>query len=168
MGGGMSLVYAVTHPEHVQRLVMLDAIKPISRSIDSVIKRTRTSIDDLLLIEKKLASGKSPHYTYDDALKRLLEGSHQMHGNESITVESAKILLQRGLKKVSDTEDKWEFTRDLKHRIAALYGYPQEVMTKLASEVKCPHLIVKVRTKGPIFLDFFLFTFTFSTLGQQW
>ena len=93
----MSLVYAVTHPEHVQRLVMLDAIKPISRSIDSVIKRTRTSIDDLLLIEKKLSSGKSPHYTYDDALKRLLEGSHQMHGNESITVESAKILLKRGI-----------------------------------------------------------------------
>lgn len=159
----MSLVYAVTHPEHVQRLVMLDAIKPISRSIDSVIKRTRTSIDDLLLIEKKLASGKSPHYTYDDALKRLLEGSHQMHGNESITVESAKILLQRGLKKVSDTEDKWEFTRDLKHRIAALYGYPQEVMTKLASEVKCPHLIVKVRTKGPIFLDFFFHVYFLNT-----
>ena len=40
-------------------------------------------------------------------------------------------------------EDKWEFTRDLKHRVAALYGYPQEVIRKLASEVKCPHLIVK-------------------------
>ena len=36
---------------------------------------------------------------------------------------------------MSDTEDKWEFTRDLKHRIAALYGYPQEVVRRLASEV---------------------------------
>ena len=50
-------------------------------------------------------------------------------------MESAKILLKRGLRKVSDTEDKWEFTRDLKHRIAALYGYPQEVVRRLASEV---------------------------------
>ena len=50
-------------------------------------------------------------------------------------MESAKILLKRGLRKVSDTEDKWEFTRDLKHRIAALYGYPQEVLRRLASEV---------------------------------
>ena len=79
---------------------------------------------------------------------RLLEGSHQIHGTESITEDSAKILLQRGLKRVSSSqpeteEDKWEFTRDLKHRVAALYGYPQEVIRKLASEVKCPHLIVK-------------------------
>ena len=62
-------------------------------------------------------------------------GSNQLHGRESITMESAKILLKRGLRKVSDTEDKWEFTRDLKHRIAALYGYPQEVVRRLASEV---------------------------------
>ena len=81
---------------------------------------------------------------------RLFEGSHQIHGAESITEDSAKILLQRGLKRVSSSsspqeteEDKWEFTRDLKHRVAALYGYPQEVIRKLASEVKCPHLIVK-------------------------
>ena len=75
MGGGMSFVYAVTHPEHVQRLVMLDAIKPVSRSIDSIVQRTRASVDDLLSIEKKLASGQTKYFTYEDALKRLLEGT---------------------------------------------------------------------------------------------
>ena len=60
--------------------------------------------------------------------------------------ESAKILLQRGLKRVGNEEvDQWEFTRDLKHRVGALYGYPQEVMLSLGSQVKCPHLIVKAQ-----------------------
>ena len=111
--------------------------------MDSIIPRTRASVDDLLAIEKKLASGKSNFYTYDDALKKLLEGSVQIHGCESVTVEAAKILLKRGLKKVSETENKWEFTRDLKHRTASLYGYPQEVYRKMASEVKCPHLLIR-------------------------
>ena len=146
MGGGMSLMYSVTHPEHVNRLVMLDAIKPISRSIDSIVQRTRASVDDLLSIENKLNTGKSSHYTYEMALKRLLEGSHQLHGQESITDESAKILLQRGLKKVSESDaDAWEFTRDLRHRATSLYGYPQEVMRHISSEIKCPHLIIKAK-----------------------
>ena len=54
MGGGMSLMYSVTHPEHVNRLVMLDAIKPVSRDIDSIVQRTRASVDDLLSIENKI------------------------------------------------------------------------------------------------------------------
>ena len=86
MGGGMSFMYTVTHPEQVQKLVMLDAIKPISRSLDSIVSRTRNSVDDLLAIEAKLSSGKNHLYTYDQALKRLLEGSNQIHGQESITI----------------------------------------------------------------------------------
>lgn len=81
------------------------------------------------------------------ALKRLLEGSHQIHGKESITENSAKILLKRGLKKHEESEDpdSWEFTRDLRHRVTSLYGYPQEVMRRISSEIKCPHLIVKAK-----------------------
>jgi pimeloyl-ACP methyl ester carboxylesterase len=145
MGGGMSFCYTVTHPEHIKKLIMLDAMKPISRNLDVLVSRTRASVDDLLNIELKLASGKQNAYSYEQALKRLLDGSHQIHGQESITMDSAKILLKRGLKKASEgeNEDVWEFTRDLKHRIASLYGYPQEVMRTFATEVKCPHLIVK-------------------------
>ena len=56
------------------------------------------------------------------ALKRLLEGSHQIHGKESITENSAKILLKRGLKKHEESEDpdSWEFTRDLRQILSSL------------------------------------------------
>ena len=69
-------MYSVTHPEQVKRLIMLDAIKPVSRSLDTLIKRTRASVDDLLSIEHKLNSGKRTVYPYETALKRLLEGKH--------------------------------------------------------------------------------------------
>ena len=105
MGGGMSFMYAVTHPEHVQKLVMLDAMKPISRSLDSLVSRTRNSVDDLLAIEAKLASGKSHLYTYEQALARLLEGSNQIHGQESITLGTLCLLLgHTGLKSIKSTE----------------------------------------------------------------
>ncbi len=140
------MVYAATHTEQVKRLVLFDAIKPVSRDPAVLISRTRASVDDLISIEKKKASGSPTPYTYEGALKRLLEGSNQIHGKESINLDSAKILLKRGLKRASsEDKDEWEFTRDLKHRIASLYGYPQEVIVSFANEVKCPHLIVKAK-----------------------
>ena len=71
-----------------------------------------------------------------------------LHSWSYLTVRSlsARILLQRGLKKVSDSDsDNWEFTRDLRHRATSLYGYSQEVMRHVASEIKCPHLIIKAK-----------------------
>lgn len=91
--------------------------------------------------------------TYDEALKKLLESSHQMHGENSLTEDSAKILLERGLKKAAESnedEDKWEFTRDLRHLVRPLYGYAYEIMKQVSTEVKCPHLIIKAK-KGNLF-----------------
>ena len=99
-------------------MITLDRVKPISRSVDSIVQLTRASIDELINIEDKLSSGKNHQYTYDQALKRLVEGTRQIHGKESISEESAIILLERGLKKFSESsedEDKWEFTRDLRN-----------------------------------------------------
>ena len=59
--------------------------------------------------------------------------------------ESAEILLQRGLKRIEEDKDQWEFTRDLKHRVGSLYGYPQEVIKHLGTQVKCPHLVIKAQ-----------------------
>lgn len=57
MGAGMSLMYSATYPEHVNHLIMLDAVNG-PRSTGSVVDRTRASIEDLLNIESKLSLGK--------------------------------------------------------------------------------------------------------------
>ena len=145
MGGAMSMMYTVTHPEHVKSLVMLDSAGPLPRSMDAMVKRTRASVDDLLSIENKLNFSKNNSYTYALALQRLIEGT-RYSGEASLTEQSAKILLERGLRQVSESnDDAWEFTRDLRHRVASLYQYPAEVIRHIASEIKCPHLIVAAK-----------------------
>ena len=74
MGGGMAMLFASVYPERVSRLIMLDAIKPISRPLGLVVKRTRQAVDDMINIEKKLATGNAQLYTKEDAILRHLEG----------------------------------------------------------------------------------------------
>ena len=74
MGGGMSMLYTSVYPEHVSKLIMLDAIKPISRPLGLVVKRTRQAVDDLFNIERKLNTNNAQSYAKDDAIARILEG----------------------------------------------------------------------------------------------
>ena len=60
--------------EHVSRLVMVDCIKPISRPLGLVVKRTRQAVDDLMIIEKKLQIGSALTYKHDEAVSRHMEG----------------------------------------------------------------------------------------------
>ena len=60
--------------EHVSRLVMVDCIKPISRPLGLVVKRTRQAVDDLMIIEKKLQNGSALTYKHDEAVSRHMEG----------------------------------------------------------------------------------------------
>ena len=52
MGGGMCFVYAVTHPEHVQRLIVLDAIKPVSRLEDLLLHMCIAHFTNILYCSK--------------------------------------------------------------------------------------------------------------------
>ena len=74
MGAGMSSLFAATYPEMVSALVMIDLVKPVGRRTESVIERTRLSVDNQLSIEKKLlTSGSRVLKSEDEALARLLE-----------------------------------------------------------------------------------------------
>lgn len=145
MGGGMSMIFTATYPEVVSKLVMLDCIKPISRPIGSVVKRTRQAVDDIFNFERKLESGRAFSYKLEDSVGRLLEATNQLHGEGAVTRESAIVLLKRGTQPVNPEDPNSEvvFTRDLRQRIGSLYGYDTDVIKEFASHIKCPHLIVK-------------------------
>ena len=56
MGGGLGCLFAATHPEMVEGLVMLDMIKPapVSRNTRDLISRTRLSLDTFNKLEEKM------------------------------------------------------------------------------------------------------------------
>ena len=93
----------------------------------------------------------------------LTAGTSQLHGEGAITLNAAEVLLRRGLKKVTEvghdnSEDGYIFTRDLRHRVSSLYGYPHEFHREFASRIHCPHLIIKAES-GP--------TYEPAELGQE-
>lgn len=67
-------MFLVSLSEHVSKLIMLDCIKPISRPLGLVVKRTRQAVDDLINIENKLATGSPLAYKHEEAITRHLEG----------------------------------------------------------------------------------------------
>ena len=57
---------------------MVDCLKPISRPLGQFVKRTRQSVDDLMNIEKKLATGNALPYKHDEAVNRHLDGEETL------------------------------------------------------------------------------------------
>lgn len=74
MGGGISALFSATYPEMVERLILVDSVKPVTRPRDRIIERTKLSIEELLTFEDKMSSGKAPLYTYNQAKERLIQG----------------------------------------------------------------------------------------------
>ena len=63
-------------------------------------------------------------------------------GEGSVTDDSARIMMRRG---VAETEGGVRFTRDLRHKVPSLYGISEDMSFEFARNIKCPHLLIKVR-----------------------
>ena len=128
----------------IERLIMLDCVMPFYKSIQFKEQKEMAEEAIKLKIREELKSGinSPPKYNYENAVKRMLNASENLHGYESITKEDAIILCQRGLRKVSEM-DEWEFTRDFRIDVLPLQGHPKEKIVELASKIKCPHLIIR-------------------------
>ena len=127
---------------------MLDILGPAvngdTREAEQVVEGTRRAILETLNLEKKFENKPEKIYaTYEEALDRLMEAAKA--GNGEIPIESAKIILKRGLKK--DGEG-YSFTRDKRFLLWAnqsqLYGMQRSFHLELARNIQMPHLIVKV------------------------
>uniref|UniRef100_UPI00398EA8B8 serine hydrolase-like protein isoform X2 n=1 Tax=Pristiophorus japonicus TaxID=55135 RepID=UPI00398EA8B8 len=102
-GGNVGGLFCAVFPEMVDKLIVLDGygFYPIVNSC--VQEQLQKAINGLIKLEKEQSSPRV--YTPDAALKRLLLG------NESLSEESGKILLQRGSTEVPGG---LAFTRDLR------------------------------------------------------
>ena len=142
---------------------MLDCVMPFYKSVESKEQKEMAEEAIKLKIKEKLKTGICcPKYTYENALKRMLKASEILHGYESITKEDAKIICERGLRKVSETQ--WEFRRDFRIDVLPLQGHTKEKIVELASKIKCPHLIIRAsrisnyQKKVRFILGFFLYS----------
>ena len=123
---------------------MMDLIKITSRGNHEVVQKTRDAITERLAMEEKFQNKPEKVYkTCEEALARLLESSDMLHGKNSVTEESARIILKRGLRP-SNCGSGFVFTRDLRLVLRNLHGLSGDFLMEFARNIQCPHLLIKV------------------------
>ncbi|KAK3851773.1 hypothetical protein Pcinc_041594 [Petrolisthes cinctipes] len=142
MGAGIGLLYAGTFPEKVKKLAMIDLIKPMSTSAADQPGRTALGISDLIKAESRLDSN-PPSYEYDVIVDKMVKS----YGN-SLTEESAKILLKRG--SVRQPDGSYSFSYDPRLKTRGVLGMTIEQMKEYGKRLECELMILKA-SLGPVY-----------------
>ncbi|CAG0880864.1 unnamed protein product [Darwinula stevensoni] len=143
-GGAMSMLFAAMFPKMVEGIIVFDLVKPVSTPLDRIVSRAQQHVEEHLRFENDLANRVPPLYTEEEAVNRLIEAV-----DNSLTAESAKILLKRGARKMHyGDKEGYVYTRDLRHRFPSAIGTVADQHRKFLERIKCPFLLVKGST-GP-------------------
>ncbi|XP_066997666.2 probable serine hydrolase isoform X1 [Anabrus simplex] len=138
-GSCVGFVYAAVFPDSVENYVSIDCARTLMASeIEQEGMQLRLASDMLLNFEDKLVNSNPPCYDYDHMVDLLHIGSLK-----SVTKDSSKILLRRGMRKtVGDTEC-YHFSRDLRLQCHAVGRFPNEFLLKMAPRIHCNHLSIR-------------------------
>lgn len=151
LGGGLCLTYAATFPEQICTLIMLDItflpIRPFTPY--EFQARVRTAVKSTIIMEERLAT-RPPRVlkSKEEARERLMQPPVYLKDldiRETFTVESANLILQRGLKRV---EGGWTFRRDPRLVLPSLFFLDFDDQKNQGRNIRCPHLIIEA-SKGP-------------------
>lgn len=143
LGGATALLFASIFPDNVDRLVVLDIVKPSSRELNLFPGETTKGIKNHLENEKKMLKP-APVYSNESAAKRLQKGMF----NE-ITIEGARILNIRGTR-ASECGKGVVFSRDIRCRtVEELSRRSHESMKQYMSGVKCDLLMIMASNTHP-------------------
>jgi pimeloyl-ACP methyl ester carboxylesterase len=98
-GSVVAFVYSALFPDDVDTYVAIDCVRALTVvQKEDLLDRIRYSLDKTLAKEQRLAFD-PPSYTYEELREMVHNGSRK-----SLSLESCDILLQRGMKKLSDRE----------------------------------------------------------------
>lgn len=91
-------MYSALFPEEVDKFVSIDIASPYVRPLPKIMDSVESCIDTFFKYEEKYLGNDPPAYQYDDMVTFMME-AHK----GSITEDSAKILLRRGMYTGSQT-----------------------------------------------------------------
>jgi pimeloyl-ACP methyl ester carboxylesterase len=130
LGGIVGALYAAAFPERVRRLVMIDSLGALSRSVSETVPQLRKSI------KKRIAgSGKPAIYPDVVAAAKVREG-----GLSPLSHEAALTLIPRNLKPEGDGYG-WRTDSRLRHPTALMMTEEQVVASLKA--IQAPTLFVR-------------------------
>lgn len=140
MGSIVGFVYAGTFPNYIDLLISIDTLKPLIRHPNTHVEFMTLRGINLVLADHRNrdTSTEPPSYTYDELVRRMVDGT-----NESVTAESAKYLLARGTKPSTVDPNKYYFARDSRTKFINEFYFDQSICLELGKRIRIPHLFIK-------------------------
>uniref|UniRef100_A0A3P8U5G3 Serine hydrolase like n=1 Tax=Amphiprion percula TaxID=161767 RepID=A0A3P8U5G3_AMPPE len=133
MGECSDMKFSALYPDMVDALVLLDSYGFLPTETKEIPRLMRQGLDELLQFEKKKEEKKERVYTYEKAVERLLAG------NQSLSEQSAKILLERGLVEV---EGGFVFSRDFRINLKNVARITMEQCWEFLPRIQASVLVI--------------------------
>ncbi|KAJ9590438.1 hypothetical protein L9F63_016525, partial [Diploptera punctata] len=140
-GTVISIVYSALYPEHVQHLVGVDSMKPLSIDPDKMLSRQAERFNQFLQLDT-LDPKSRPSYTYEGAVDLLYKSLKKWASREG-----CEILSKRGIVKLDDGS--YTFSRDPRIKFIEL-GFSHALVMEFAAKLRCKILYIKAN-KGLLF-----------------
>jgi len=135
MGGAISLIYAGTFPETVNRLVVIEGvIKSLSQFEKPPLTAQQRVIKWIDQLRELSARTPRKYASLNEALARM------RHENPFLSAAQARHLTIHGVNQNEDGTYSWKFDNYV--RAIAPYGLTAEEITGLWSNINCPTLLV--------------------------
>lgn len=137
LGGQLGTYYAAMYPDKVAKLIVLDAISPFVLQMEEYLPYHIKMTDKIIELESKMLDKTPPSYTYEEALKRMIENRPS-----PITKDAAEALLKRSLK---NGPNGYYFSTDQRLKFAVISPMSPEQHLFNMSHIQCPFLLVMTK-----------------------
>ena len=134
LGAGVAVLYAGSHPQHCERLLLIEGIGPLTDTPDHLPDRLFRHVGKMLAIDDQDKSGASPHkrpHFYPD----VAAAANVRHRATGLDPGAALLLAARGTKVVTGGV---AWSTDPALKIESQYRLTEEQVCAFLSRIDCP------------------------------
>jgi pimeloyl-ACP methyl ester carboxylesterase len=107
MGGGVCSLFAGAFPERIDRLILIEGLRPAMASLDPVDERIRKYVEDTHNLSRRAPRS---YASVEEAMRRM------MHAHPALSGAQAAHLTAHGLKRDDDGSWRWKYDNFIRTR----------------------------------------------------
>lgn len=131
MGGGLAVLYAASFPEKLLKLILIEALGPLSSKLKDMVSNFRSSIDQAVTWMEK-----GPIESYFPNLENLIKLRIKAGWMEE---SSARILMERGTKK---TNKGYLLLRDPRLTLPSFLRFTEDMVEEFLRTIQVPVVLI--------------------------